>query len=402
MPSPAGENIRTVWIIAEREIREKFKDRNFIASTGLIVFLISAMILITSFALDRDTEYTVGFDASDAAVRTAVEQQAETLDFVLQTEKFTTLDAVEEAIRSERVDIAIFGDMIITGDNSTPELQALLESGYQAAASIDLLASAELSDEQAMIIAQGPPQPERSDLSGMDSTTHSMLVYTMFGTAILYGLLALMGQYISQGVVEEKASRVFELLLTKVKAWQLLAGKLVGLGLVGLSQILLILLASGGVALYSGLLTSGTDLGLTDMLALVLNITIWFVCGYVFFSALFAIAGSLAARQEDLQSVQTPAIMILAISVSSLLPAASSPEGEFTRFLSIIPPFSPAAMPIRSAVVDISWWEYSISFLLLAVGTVLMISFGGRIYKGSMMRVGGIMKIRDALSRDKE
>src|SRR4029434_199358 len=116
-------------------------------------------------------------------------------------------------------------------------------------------------------------------------------VPAMSGAPVLYGLLILFGQFVAQGVVEEKSSRVVELLLATMKPWQLLAGKIAGLGLLGLAQIVVIAVVGVTGALAFDLVDIPGDL-----IGTALSVVLWFVLGYAFYAAIFAVAASLVSR----------------------------------------------------------------------------------------------------------
>ena len=122
------------------------------------------------------------------------------------------------------------------------------------------------------------------------------MVVAIIGIGVLYGLLILFGQFVAQGVVEEKSSRVVELLLATMKPWQLLAGKIVGLGLLGLAQIVVIAVVGVAGALAFDLVDIPGEL-----IGTAVSVVLWFVLGYAFYAAIFAVAASLVSRQEDLR-----------------------------------------------------------------------------------------------------
>src|SRR5699024_4295296 len=132
------------------------------------------------------------------------------------------------------------------------------------------------------------------------------VIVAIIGTAVLYSLLILFGQFVAQGVVEEKASRVVELLLATMKPWQLLAGKILGLGLLGFVQILLfaVVCVTGALALDI------VDIP-GELVTSAISVVLWFVLAYALYAAVFAVAGSLVSRQEDLGTVLMPTTLVL-------------------------------------------------------------------------------------------
>src|SRR6185503_4699528 len=159
--------------------------------------------------------------------------------------------------------------------------------------------------------------------------------------ALLYLALLLYGSMVAQGVVEEKSSRVVELLLANVRPWQLLSGKVLGLGLVGLIQ----LFSVGAVGLLLAILTQVVTLtgAAAGRLAWGLR---RYLLGYLLYATVFAAVGSLVSRQEDVQSVLMPITVVLVMAfVLGFAVLTSSPTGPTATVLSLLPPLSPILMP---------------------------------------------------------
>jgi ABC-2 type transport system permease protein len=196
--------------------------------------------------------------------------------------------------------------------------------------------------------------------------------------------------------VEEKSTRVVELLLSTMKPWQLLAGKVIGLGLLGLAQILAIAVVGvAGALLFDVVSLPG------QLVGTVLSVVAWFVLGYAFYAAVFAAAASLVSRQEDLPSVITPTSMLLFAGLFISIRAATDPTGGLARVTSFIPGLSPLVMPVRQAAGGVAWWEVLIAVALMLVGIAVVVRLGGRIYAGALLRTGGKTKLREALRAER-
>jgi ABC-2 type transport system permease protein len=218
----------------------------------------------------------------------------------------------------------------------------------------------------------------------------------IIGIGVLYSLLILFGQFVAQGVVEEKASRVVELLLATMKPWQLLAGKIIGLGVLGLAQIVVIAAVGVGGALAFDLVEIPGDLVSTAV-----GVVAWFVLGYAFYAAIFAVAASLVSRQEDLGTVIMPTTLILIAAFVVGIQGAANPDGTLATVTSFVPGLSPLVMPVRQAAGDVAWWEVGLAVLLMLVAIALVVRLGGRVYAGALLRTGGKTKIRDALKAER-
>ncbi|MGH3777197.1 MAG: ABC transporter permease [Pseudonocardiaceae bacterium] len=201
----------------------------------------------------------------------------------------------------------------------------------------------------------------------------------------------LYGTYVAQGVVEEKSSRVVELLLCTVRPWQLMSGKLIGIGLFGLLQL----------GLLSGAITAGASItGLLPVPALssVLWMLGWFLLGYFLFAGLLAAAGARVSRQEELQSVINPALTLLIVPfVLNVFLFGDDPESTLVTVLSLVPPFSPILMPARIALDVAPLWQIGVSAAVTIVAITAVVAIAGRVYAGAVLRTGSRVKLADAL-----
>ncbi len=137
------------------------------------------------------------------------------------------------------------------------------------------------------------------------------------------------------------------------------------------------------------------DLGALSLRVLLL-IVFWYLLGYAFFSVVYAALGATVSRQEDAQSVgMLPVLLLLPGYFLSLL-ALEDPDGTMATVGSIVPPLSPLVMPIRAAITDVPLWQLAISIGLVAAATYLLIRLGGRVYRGSILKIGAKVRLRDA------
>ena len=202
---------------------------------------------------------------------------------------------------------------------------------------------------------------------------------------IIYGLA------VASGVVEEKASRVVEVLLASISPRALLAGKIAGIGILGLMQLTLTAVVGIALAAASGAIE--LDGGQVGTIAVVL---VWFLLGYVLWASLYAIGGAIVSRQEDLQSSTTVLTLALVVSYLLAFPAVDDPESSIAVISSLVPFSSPIIMPARVAVGAASAAEIVASLGLLLVGIALLVPVGARIYENSVLRMGKQLKLREA------
>ena len=211
----------------------------------------------------------------------------------------------------------------------------------------------------------------------------------------LYTQLLTFGYLLASGVVEEKASRVVEVLLATIRPKDLLAGKIIGLGLLGLGQLAVMTTVGLVAAAASGALdVSGDVIGAA---ALAVG---WFVLGYAFYSGLFACAGALVPRQEELQASMTPLTMLILISFFLSFVVLDDPDGTLAHVSSFIPFSAPITMPPRIALGEAPAVEILAAFAVTVVGALALIPLAGRIYSGAVLRTGSAVKLREAWRRE--
>ena len=213
----------------------------------------------------------------------------------------------------------------------------------------------------------------------------------MAASFLLYAQLITFGLWVAMGVVEEKASRVVEVLLASVKPHDLLAGKILGLGALGLMQLVL----TGAVGLALAELSGALDLDRTTLgtLAVVL---VWFLFGYALYACLYAMTGVLVSRQEDLQSATTPLTFAIVLAFAVAFPALEDPSGTLARVASLVPFTSPIVMPVRVALEEAGALEIAASLGLLAATVGALVPLGARIYEGAILRTGRPLKLVEA------
>jgi ABC-2 type transport system permease protein len=219
------------------------------------------------------------------------------------------------------------------------------------------------------------------------------LVVASFATIVLFGTILGYGQVTLSGVVEEKASRVIEVVLGAVRPHHLLAGKALGIGLLGLAQVGMVGVTVVSLAALVGSLELPPATGQAMLIS-----ALWFVLGYAFYSAAYAAAGSLVARPLEASNAAGPINLLVSIGWIVAWVSLSVGEGETLalRVASLLPPLAPLTMPMRMVQGNATLWETSISIGLMAAGIYALIRLAGRIYLGAVLRGGAKTKWREA------
>jgi ABC-2 type transport system permease protein len=208
---------------------------------------------------------------------------------------------------------------------------------------------------------------------------------------LLYLQLIGYGLAVATGVVEEKASRVVEVLLAAIPARALLAGKLIGIGLLGLIQLLLVGVVGLAAAVASGALElDGATLGALGVALL------WFLFGYALWTSMFAVAGAIVSRQEDLQSSSPVLTLLLVVAYLVALPVIDDPSSPLATVSALVPLSSPIVMPALVALGEASAVEIAASLAVLAPSVAVLVRLGASIYEGAILRMGRPLKLAEA------
>jgi len=381
-----------VCLVARREIAAKLRDKGFLLSTAFILVAVLASALLPVLLTDDSPTYDVGVVGVDAELEAAVQAQAEAAGAAVELRSYDDVDAARAAVESEEIEAAIDGEQVVVDSALDSMLERILNAASAAVAAEQRLVEVGIDPaEVAQALSVPPLELVRLDADAERNAQRQVIAF--LGVAVLYGLLILMGQYVAMGVVEEKSSRVVELLLSTIKPWQLLAGKVIGLGLLGLAQLLVVCVAGLSAAIaFDVVAVPGDAIG---TMAQVIG---WFVLGYAFYAAVFAAGAALVSRQEDLQSVLLPMITLLVAAFFVAITAAQNPDGLLARITSFVPALSPMVMPVRSAAGNVAWWELVVAVGLMLAAIAAVIRLGGRIYAGALLRMGGKVKVKDALA----
>ncbi len=208
-------------------------------------------------------------------------------------------------------------------------------------------------------------------------------------TIVLFIAVSVYGQSVLMSVVQEKATRIVEVLLATLRPRHLLAGKVAGIGLLGLSQI--VLLAGFAIGAGAAGVIDLPSFGSTAPLAV-----LWFLLGFTFYATAFAAAGSLISRVED-AAVATPITMTMLASYLLSFGQLSNPDGGLATALTLIPLSAPFAVPARSALTTIPLWQHLAAVGLMLLAIWVLVRAAGRIYELGLLRTGPRVPFREAL-----
>ena len=352
---------QAIWLVAEREIGSKLRSKAFVISTAILFIGALALVIWAGFQASNDSGTPVAVTA-DAQQYVAA---AEGLDVTDVDDRA----AAEALVADGTVDAGVVGDpssplgFAVIADSSPPTTLLLQ-------------------------LAQVPPV----ELLNPDEGNAALGYIAAVGFGIVFLLAAsLFGGTIAQSVVEEKQTRVVELLISAIPVRSLLAGKVIGNTILAMGQILIL----AAIAVIGLTVTDQTALlqGLGGPIAW---FAIFFLFGFILLASLFAAAASMVSRQEDIGSTTMPLTMLVMAPYFLVIFFNDNPL--VLAIMSYVPFSAPVGMPMRIFLGQAQWWEPLLSIVILMATCVAAILVAARIYENSLLRMGGRVKLSEALA----
>ncbi|NHC47662.1 ABC transporter permease [Motilibacter aurantiacus] len=379
-----------VRLVARREFVERGRDRSFLVSTAVTLLILVAVTVISTLVGGDDESYDVGLGPDAAAAATTLQAQAAALDVEVSIREVTPEEA-RTLVQDGDLDAALTAPgQAVVKEELEGTLRALLEQASAGLVGEERLRQAGIDPGQVRAALDvAPLRIEALDPPDEDAERRQGIAFV--GTLLLYGQVFGYGFWVALGVVEEKSSRVVEVLLATVPPRALLAGKILGIGLLGLVQLLVLGVIGVAVAVATGAVDLGGEV-ITPM-ALVLA---WFLLGFAFYATAFAAAAARVSRQEDLQNVTTPMTLVILGSFFAAIWASSSPDEPLARVLAIVPPFSVLVNPPRTAAGDVAAWEVGLAIVLMIAAIVALAGVAAKLYEGAVLRTGAALSWREA------
>ncbi len=357
--------MQSVSLVARREITMKLRSKAFLISTAVLMLAVLGSILLGGFLGGSPIKTSVAATGSAIAV-------AEQLPNMKVT-KVASVDEAKKLVHAGTVTAAI-----------------VPAEGTPAGVSIIALDSVPNTLVSMLSVAPKVELLEPSDVN-------PFLAYL---AAIAFGIVFFMsamtfGTTIAQSVVEEKQTRIVEILMSTISVRALMAGKVLGNSLLAFAQISLIaILASVGLAI-----TGQAEL-LASFGPSIAWFVVFFVFGFVMIAALYAATASLVSRQEDVGSATSPVMILVMLPYFLVIFFNDNPL--VLGIMSYVPFSAPVGMPMRVFLGQAAWWEPLLSLAILLLTTLLVIMLGSRIYSNALLRTGAKVKLSEALARRKQ
>jgi ABC-2 type transport system permease protein len=397
VPASSLTNSAAIRLIADREIGVRIKSKAFRIVTLVLVIIVVGLCIALKLFSGASGGTTVGYLPSDQAAASALPALASSVGQNVHVTPIATQAAGERQVRSGDLDALLTG----TDTNLTVVVKKDIDGNLQNV--LNVLAGQIALDQQITQLGGNPAQVHAAATHAQVSVhplqkpypyQPQQLVLGIAAGILIYVSLLLNGQAVAQGVVEEKSSRVVELLLATIRPWQLMAGKVLGIGVIGLIQVVLV----AGAGVIAGLATKVLTISAGAAVGTVVWLVVWYLLGFFMYAVVFAGLGALVSRQEDIGSVTAPALMFLIVGYVlgvSILP--SDPSSQLMEVLSVIPVFAPTVMPMRLAMGGVPAWEAIASVVIVAALIPLLIWGAARIYRNAVLRTGARVTLSQAL-----
>ena len=352
---------QSTWLVAEREIGSKLRSKSFLISFAIMFAIALAAVLWAGFAAG---------DASGTpvAVTADAQQYVPEDDGALEVTEVADRAAAQALVEEGEVEAAIVADassptgFTVIAENEVPSSLLL---GLAQLPSVELLSPEDAPNVLGYVAAIG------------------------FGIIFLFSAQAF-GATIAQSVVEEKQTRVVELLISAIPVRALLAGKVIGNTVLAMGQLLIL----AAIAVVGLTVTGQTELA-QGLGAPIAWFAVFFLFGFVLLASLFAAAAAMVSRQEDIGSTTTPLMMLIMAPYFLVIFFWNTPV--VLGVMSYVPFSAPVGMPMRLFLGDAQWWEPLLSLVVLLATCVAAIVAGARIYENSLLRMGARVKLAEAL-----
>jgi ABC-2 type transport system permease protein len=385
-----------VRLVAIREIQERLRGRIIWVTTALITVLVVAAIVVPAVLHQPPKPIVVGLVGRPAQrLSSALKQTAASADVNVKTMALASPSQARREVREGKVDAAVVlagpGLTVTVQQDLSSQLRVVLEVTATRAQQVGILAEARVPP--AVITHSLAPASVRTKVLNPPTPDRTGRAFAAAAAGILlYVALLANGGSLAASAAQEKTSRIAEVLLSVLRPSQLLTGKVIGVGLCGLGQLTVVVVA--------GLLANaavGSSEVPSTLWALLPATLLWFLLGFALYGLALAAAGSLVARQEDVQAVTMPFTIMLVGAYLLTYAAVADPTAAWVRPLSFLPPLAPILMPVRIALGHVGWWEVLVASLLMLAAIAGMARLAGRIYASSLITSGPRIRWRAAL-----
>ena len=366
----------------------RLRSRVFVGGSIVMTVLVVVGIVAGSLLAGKTTPVQVGFSGGSQALERSFEATAAGLGVPVTVSDIADVSAGEAQVTAGTLDV------LVTGSEAAPTavakaaippnvVSALSIAAEAARLSAAGLSPAAITSAMALVQVQLLQPPNAKD-------TQNLLASMALGI-VLWIALGIYGSQVAQGVVEEKATRIMEVLLATIRPSRLLAGKIIGIGLVGLLQLAIV----GTAALIAVRVTDVAAIPALGV-ASILGDLLWFLLGFLFYATAYAAVASLVSRQEDVQGAIAPISIFQIVGYLLMYVTLANPTSPLAIVCSMLPPFAPILMAVRMASSVVPPWQVGLAFALLVASIGGLVWLAGRMYSNAALHLGTRVRFMEA------
>lgn len=381
-------HLPTIVLVARREVRMRLRSRVFVGGTILMTVLVVVGIVASSLLAGKTNPVRVGFSGGSQALEGSFTATAAALGAKVTVTDIADVSAGEAQVRAGTLDVLVTGSAGAPTAVAKASIPPDVVSALTLAAEFTRLSDAGLSPTavtSALAVVPvrllQPPNPK---------DTQNVFASLALGI-LLWIALGQYGNMVAQGVVEEKATRIMEILLATIRPSRLLAGKVLGIGLVGLLQLTIV----GAAALAAVQVTNVAAIPALGV-ASILGDLMWFLLGFLFYATAYSAVASLVSRQEEVQSAVAPISILQIAGYLLMYVTLANPTSPMIIVCSMLPPFSPILMAVRMASSSVPAWQVGLAAALTVASIVGLTWLAGRMYSNAALHLGTRVRFMDA------
>lgn len=395
--------LRGIGLVAMREIKERGRSKPYLVTSLITALVVIGLIVVPTLFGDETETYMVG---SIGEGNLEIIETAETLANIdddpnspssveFEVDRFASIEEAEAALlEGDIVAALVDGSEIIVereeGFFGSSGPTGLLQQAAGAIALEQIVADNGESAAEVIEILSSEPLDVTALVQSEEQSEESSIV-AYFGLLLLYMAIILYGSWILTGVTEEKSNRVVEVLISAIRPWQLLAGKIAGIGALAIAQFTGTIL----LALVAIQVVGSVDIPEIPLISLA-NLALWFILGFLLYAVLFGAAGSLVGRVEDAQSAAMPMTIFSVIGFFAGFAVLNDPDGTIATVTTLFPFTAPFVVPIRVSLEAIPLWQFLAAIVIVVVTIYIAVRVAGRIYAGGILKSGKRTKLREA------
>ncbi len=424
--SAAQQNRRNIPLIVGREYKARVKKRSFVISTIAITLILVAgafvPTIIEALSVNSQSKVvvintagaTAGQDvtvALDNILNQSRDKTTRKKDFEVTSAQPGEKAALRQRVHDDKLDVLVTVGRNAAGDLTFDYYTNASTAGVQTSRVSAAISQLNFTDKLAR---SGVPQSQLASLytppelkatstaeeaTGRTPTETLAAYFVAFaGVVLIYIVVTQYGVMVAQGAAEEKSNRIMEIMINAATPFQLMIGKIVGIGLSGVTQMSIVLVAASAALLAQAPLKSvlvanstsnAPSLDIASLsLGMLLMLGIYFVLGFLLYGALYAAVGSLVSRQEDVQSALGPLTILLLVSYMLGIFGLQAPDSSWVVALSFFPFSTPILMLTRIGVGTVSTWEVLLSLVIMVVSIAIMLAIATRVYRAGVLMYG--------------